>query len=420
RVMYIHEWGCEEVKVWLKSEGFEKYSELLCEKHEVDGDVLLSLTEKDLRNPPLQFKKLSDIKKLWRCLKLLQQKSKIERRVLNVNITNKEFPTIGVVNLQTPGCSWHANRYLPHSVKLLRFNLESDQYKMANSCPKHEYLSVDLLHNLSLFVSFLYATFVSWVTAYMMVLVHERVPDKQKYPPLPDIFLDNVPLIPYAFQLAELCGLSLAIVWLFILFFHKHRMILLRRFFSIASSVFLLRSVTIIVTSLSVPGQHLQCSVTAMYHSAWQRFVRATEIVAGFGMTLTGVHTCGDYMFSGHTAYLTLFNHLITEYTPSKYYRLHTFSWVLNLFGIFFVLAAHEHYSIDVVIAFYITSRIFLYYHMLANTRCYWYSKRVKIWFPLLSYFECNVPGKIPNEYCWPVTRSDVKRWIQPLYKKNK
>ena len=50
-----------------------------------------------------------------------------------------------------------------------------------------------------------------------------------------------------------------------------------------------------------------------MYNSEWQRVVRATEIVLGFGMSLTGLQTCGDYMFSGHTAYLTMFNHLITE-----------------------------------------------------------------------------------------------------------
>ncbi len=73
----------------------------------------------------------------------------------------------------------------------------------------------------------------------------------------------------------------------------------------------------------------------------------------------------------------------------------------MNIFGLFFILAAHEHYSIDVFIAFYITSRLFVYYHSLANNKVLFQrdQRRVKIWFPLFSYFEANVPSQIPNEY---------------------
>lgn len=71
------------------------------------------------------------------------------------------------------------------------------------------------------------------------------------------------------------------------------------------------------------------------------------------------------------------------------------------MFGIFFILAAHEHYSIDVFIAFYIASRLFLYYHTLANNQALMShdSNRTRIWFPLFSYFESSVDGIIPNEF---------------------
>lgn len=71
------------------------------------------------------------------------------------------------------------------------------------------------------------------------------------------------------------------------------------------------------------------------------------------------------------------------------------------MFGIFFILAAHEHYSIDVFVAFYITSRLFLYYHTLANNQALMQrdSNRTRIWFPMFSYFESSVDGIIPNEF---------------------
>ena len=92
-------------------------------------------------------------------------------------------------------------------------------------------------------------------------------------------------------------------------------------------------------------------------------------------------------------------------------------SWLLNMFGIFFILAAHEHYSIDVFIAFYITSRLFLYYHTLANNQALMSrdSKRTKVWFPLFSYFESGVDGIVPNQYEWPITPKRIKQWTLKL-----
>ena len=91
--------------------------------------------------------------------------------------------------------------------------------------------------------------------------------------------------------------------------------------------------------------------------------------------------------------------------THTKHHTLHIATWVMNMFGIFLILAAHEHYSIDVFIAFFITSRLFLYYHSLANNRALMQQdhKRVRVWFPLFSYFESKCSGIVPNEFEWPL-----------------
>ncbi|KAG7462527.1 hypothetical protein MATL_G00185810 [Megalops atlanticus] len=377
-------WSTRQVAAWLRAEGFCDYVELLCERHRLDGAGLLALTEYDLRSPPLELQVLGDIKRLSASLRGLRRRN--GHALEDLGLAREEGGEPGPTRNGSGGSPGgeRRNPYSNGKGKQRDRRLDPECWKTV--------------------VSSVYVTLVCGVTSFVMVIVHDRVPDMQTYPPLPDIFLDSVPRIPWAFAMAEGCGLVLLIIWLLVLLLHKHRSILMRRLCSLTGTVFLLRCVTMFVTSLSVPGQHLQCSAK-MYGDVWAKLRRALAIWSGFGMTLTGVHTCGDYMFSGHTVVLTMLNFFVTEYTPRTWNFLHTLSWVLNLFGIFFILAAHEHYSIDVFIAFYITTRIFLYYHTLANTRAYQQSRRARIWFPMFSFFECNVNGPVPNEYSWPFSR---------------
>lgn len=42
--------------------------------------------------------------------------------------------------------------------------------------------------------------------------------------------------------------------------------------------------------------------------------------------------------------------------------------WLLSASGVVCILIAHEHYSIDVVIGYFATTRTFWWYHTMANT----------------------------------------------------
>ncbi|XP_018616637.1 sphingomyelin synthase-related protein 1 isoform X2 [Scleropages formosus] len=370
RQLSVQHWSTKHVAKWLKEEGFCDYVDLLCNRHRLDGTSLLTLTEYDLRSPPLELKVLGDIKRLMLSLRKLQKQYSDVLEELGIAFDGHA----------SQNADWLSNGDPARDCDGAADGLPADQYhQYANGKHKQHSRRLDPEYWKTV-VSSVYVIFVFGFTSFVMVIVHERVPDMRTYPPLPDIFLD--------------------------------RSILLRRMCSLMGTVFMLRCVTMFVTSLSVPGQHLQCS-GKVYGDIWAKLQRAMTIWSGFGMTLTGVQTCGDYMFSGHTVVLTMLNFFVTEYTPRTWNFIHTLSWVLNLFGIFFILAAHEHYSIDVFIAFYITTRLFLYYHTLANTRAYQQSRRARIWFPMFSFFECNVNGPVPNEYCWPFSRPAVlKRLI--------
>ncbi|KAG7227979.1 hypothetical protein INR49_005600 [Caranx melampygus] len=399
----VRRWTPKHVAKWLKEEGFCDYVDLLCNKHRLDGTSLLALSEYDLRSQPLELKVLGDIKRLMVSIRKLQKQNMDVLEELGLPFDGHS-PTGSGGSLDwlcngDPGRDCDSTDTAPVGEEYHQYT--NGKYKQQMRRLDPEYWKTVL--------SSIYVVFVFGFTSFVMVIVHERVPDMRTYPPLPDIFLDSVPRIPWAFAMAEACGVILCNIWLLVLLLHKHRSILLRRMCSLMGTVFMLRCITMFVTSLSVPGQHLQCS-GKIYGDMWAKLQRAVAIWSGFGMTLTGVHTCGDYMFSGHTVVLTMLNFFVTEYTPRSWNFIHTLSWVLNLFGIFFILAAHEHYSIDVFIAFYITTRLFLYYHTLANTRAYQQSRRARIWFPMFSFFECNVNGPVPNEYCWPFSKPAVMR----------
>ena len=122
-------------------------------------------------------------------------------------------------------------------------------------------------------ISVLYYFTVSFLSAFGGAVAHDRLPDTNSYPPLPDVFLDNIPLIPGSLAICEICSCVMMFFWILILIFHKHRFVVLRRSCAILGTIFLLRCFTIYVTSLSVPAKHSECFPTVSYFLTYLYYI---------------------------------------------------------------------------------------------------------------------------------------------------
>jgi shingomyelin synthase len=173
--------------------------------------------------------------------------------------------------------------------------------------------------------------------------------------------------------------------------------------FFILGLLYLMRAVTMYVTVLPVASYTYYCSPKMNTTTFVGVMKAALKISSGFGLSINGQHTyCGDYMYSGHTvilvtAYLVIqecklsnciFNEIkpirlinfspftkmfwssnLTD-SPRRSWRwilVHWFYWIMALVGIVLVLVSRGHYTIDVLVAYYVTTRLFWIYHSLAN-----------------------------------------------------
>lgn len=261
-------------------------------------------------------------------------------------------------------------------------------------------------------ISFFFLFFCVCINMMSLALVHERVPDKNTTKPLPDIILDNVMARDWGLAVSEYMIMVSTTVAMLVVVFHKHRFIVTRRLFLIIGLLYLYRSVTMFVTVLPMSSTTYVCSPKSANNTTPLLIIRRMfYLISGFGLSINGKHTyCGDYIYSGHTMVLVLSYLIVAEYSPKKLWPVHWAMWGSALFGVGFLLLAHGHYSVDVVIAYYITTRLFWTFHSLlvtphrnGNGGYNHYMIQREWWYWLFTYLERNVRGPVPRRYDWPL-----------------
>lgn len=114
---------------------------------------------------------------------------------------------------------------------------------------------------------------------------------------------------------------------------------------------------------------------------------RAWTLLSGFGMSINGRHYyCGDYIYSGHTCMLVLSamvygecEFLFSALTEVDIIRsvhfadlprkgwlakaIRAFFYLCSSLGVILVSISRGHYTVDIVIAYVVTTVIFWIYH---------------------------------------------------------
>nr|CAD2190582.1 unnamed protein product [Meloidogyne enterolobii] len=249
--------------------------------------------------------------------------------------------------------------------------------------------------------AFLLLVFAGFLNDFVLSYIHELIPES---PPLPDFAFSILPYWPWALIVSEVLMISSFSAMLTVAILHKYRWAVLRRIFTIGFLLYLGRCATMFVTQVPVADPNYYCSpkLKPEERTFWNILVRALSVLIGLGLKINGRHTlCGDYIYSGHTIVHVL-------YSPRRWLPLHILAFAFSSVGVLSLLFSRGHYSIDVIIAYWITTRIFWFYHTLADFDELRHSFNGRnrfvnvIWYPLFNFMEQSVHRPIPRKYELP------------------
>jgi len=163
--------------------------------------------------------------------------------------------------------------------------------------------------------------------------------------PLSDLVLPFIPhLHTNDFANTLVYGCITFTSWTVIL--HPRRRHLCRRLLIMWAIIYLMRATTIVVTSLPDPND----------------MCRNGEIPNTVETFFSGL-SCGDMIFSGHTVALILGPLMMHQAFPRMPQWVAIGMWFYACTGMFALLATHMHYTVDILVAVYISFLTFIGYH---------------------------------------------------------
>uniref|UniRef100_A0A0N5C1U8 PAP2_C domain-containing protein n=1 Tax=Strongyloides papillosus TaxID=174720 RepID=A0A0N5C1U8_STREA len=258
-------------------------------------------------------------------------------------------------------------------------------------------------------IAFLLCTLSTFGNTVILSYVHDFRPTSR---PLPDISFSITPYEPVLLYVNEFIMVLLSLTSLFTCFLHKYRWILLRRLFIITAMLYFGRMFTLLFTTLPNADPNYPCAprFTDKNRTISGVLGRAVRVFFGAGLQVEGnQNLCGDYIYSGHTVIAVISALIINEYSPRRWKYIHFVTWPLTFTNILFLLISRGHYTIDVAISYWLTTRLFWEYHTFAanpylrNDESRDNHLRKYGWLFICRVMENNVHTSVPDEFDNPI-----------------
>jgi len=260
------------------------------------------------------------------------------------------------------------------------------------------------------------------VTTIALIVTNER---HEYTRPLPDLLLDSVAYQPAGVSISEMIMVVTILMSFCVTMAHAHRSIILRRVFFIVGLMYFYRAITMSVTVLPKPDPHWDCPKQNTTLTAYDIYEKLKSISGHGGISLGEKQLfCGDYIFSGHTMCLILSYLVVKEYGPPKIKLLHWLSYTMFLAGIIALLTGRGHYTIDVILGYWVLTRVWSIYHALVDSRgketaAERHLREGVWWDKVLDFLEAGIHGPLPSRYTIPLPVFIKSRVIKMFIRNN-
>uniref|UniRef100_A0AC35UAZ6 PAP2_C domain-containing protein n=1 Tax=Rhabditophanes sp. KR3021 TaxID=114890 RepID=A0AC35UAZ6_9BILA len=236
---------------------------------------------------------------------------------------------------------------------------------------------------------------------------------------LPDIVFSLIDEQPWALKvgdaMAAISGASIILLFVF----HKHRVIVAKRVIFIVASLYTMRTFTLISTQLP-PGykdNYLRCrsQYPPDQRSATTFLRRLLEQTKAIGFQNNQEKMlCGDLLFSGHTLMMIVSTLSVGYYLPTMLKPLRYLLGLFSVVGMTCMIISRTHYSIDVLISYFLSAGFFTIYHSYVEIETTKERKNSiigRLWVTkVIGWLEENViPGRLENKLEIPFIKRNDK-----------